>query len=112
MEWFCEWSSDALQAVAEATFSDVRMPHFQKLSSKVPAACVKIHNNVKETSQLFRENENRQCYATSANFISFLKVFVVVLKEKQNELMKKKFVCCSQIIKDNQIAICLSLGCK
>lgn len=91
LDWFNEWSLDALLAVAETTLSDVRMLDSQRVPGGVPAACVRIHCKVQETSVSFKEELNRRCYATPADFLALLKAFATVLGDKQDELSKHRF---------------------
>ncbi|KAM3182244.1 hypothetical protein ACTXT7_012779 [Hymenolepis weldensis] len=85
INWFFSWPEQALYAVA-CTLIDPEDPHIpRKYWEAVVENVVNVHISVKEASIELKNQQRRNNYVTSTNYIGFIKGFKKLLREKLDE---------------------------
>ncbi|XP_011505656.1 PREDICTED: dynein heavy chain 7, axonemal-like [Ceratosolen solmsi marchali] len=83
IDWFEVWPEDALEQVALQSMTSINIAEDIKINSI--EACKYFHNCAKSASETFYKNYGRKTYVTSAAFLDLIKIFGILIKEKQQD---------------------------
>ena len=110
IDWFREWPSDALVAVAEKFLSTIKFD-----SKEVEAACVTLcsefHNDTRALSARFLKQLRRNNYVTPTSYLELIKAYqlslgkcreVILAKKKRYEVGLEKLEFAASNVKDMQ----------
>lgn len=84
IDWFTEWPSDALTAVANRFLGDVEMD--DKVKESCEAMCSIFHSQTRELAIAFKDQLKRIYYATPTSFLELIQTFKQLLKEKRQQV--------------------------
>ena len=88
IDWFSDWSKDALYSVAQEFFTDTfKDEKIQEIASNF---CVQAHTSVIETSAELFQHEKRHNYVTPTSFLDFVQLVNRIMSEKMKEITKVK----------------------
>ncbi|CAB0032367.1 unnamed protein product [Trichogramma brassicae] len=92
IDWFQIWPEEALEQVALKSTTSINVDEDVRVNSVI--ACKYFHTCAKELSEKFYKLLGRKTYITSAAFLDLIKVFGMLMKEKQDEvtLAKERYV--------------------
>ncbi|EAY19693.1 Dynein heavy chain family protein [Trichomonas vaginalis G3] len=88
IDWFSDWSKDALFSVAQEFFADT-FPN-EKLQEVCSNFCVTAHTSVVEMSKELFQHEKRHNYVTPTSFLDFVQLVNRIQTEKMKEISKIK----------------------
>eukprot|EP00940_MAST-03C_sp_MAST-3C-sp2_P000489 g489.t1 len=126
IDWFREWPSDALVAVAENFLKDVKVDSDDTRASIVKV-CQHFHDSVFALSHRFYAERKRHNYVTPTSYLELIKSYKSLLKERQTivtqrrdryangvekikfaelnvEDMKRKLIDMQPVLKESQVA--------
>lgn len=89
IDWFSDWSKDALYSVANELLSDTFGSN-DKLLDTASQFCVTAHTSVIEASADLLASEKRHNYVTPTSFLDFLQLVSKIKQEKFKEINKVK----------------------
>ena len=89
IDWYDEWPSEALQAVAQAhldakDFSDDES-NALLLHQAISNSCVSIHKSVEVASAAYLQELQRHFYVTPRSYIEFIQLYRSLLEKKRRE---------------------------
>ncbi|XP_065071378.1 dynein axonemal heavy chain 6-like isoform X2 [Rhopilema esculentum] len=89
IDWYDEWPSEALQAVAQAhldakDFSDDES-NALLLHQAISNSCVSIHKSVEAASAAYLQELQRHFYVTPRSYIEFIQLYRSLLEKKRRE---------------------------
>ena len=89
IDWYDEWSEQALQCVAEAhLYSKEFSPDKKKavdLHKAISNACVSIHKSVESACKTYLQELRRHFHVTPKSYIEFIQLYRSLLKKKKTE---------------------------
>jgi dynein heavy chain len=89
IDWFREWPSDALVAVAERFLSQIKFD-----SKEIEASCVRLcsefHNDTRALSLEFLKRLRRNNYVTPTSYLELLKAYHLSLSKCREVILGKK----------------------
>ena len=101
IDWFGEWSDDALYQVAneltakvdlpESSFSNLHDDNHEIRHGKLTEIIAYIHNSVRMLNQKLRKNAKKFNYITPRDYLDFIRHFVALQREKKTELEEQQF---------------------
>lgn len=89
IDWFTEWPSDALNAVAEHFLHNKSIADTLEKRKSVIACCVYFHETVRELSEKYFEEYKRYNYVTPTNYLHLLKNLKKLYKIKEDTTIKQ-----------------------
>jgi len=87
IDWFSDWSKDALYSVASEIFSETYQNN-EKLVDTASRFCVNAHSSVVEQSLELYTQTKRHNYVTPTSFLDFLQLVNRLSQEKMKEISK------------------------
>ncbi|XP_035825271.1 dynein heavy chain 6, axonemal [Aplysia californica] len=96
IDWFDEWTDEAMLSVAEVFFADVEFiadeARYDKeaLKDKVAQICVDIHKSIASMSVRFWEEARRRYYSTPSSYMELIKLYSKMLKDNKREFMSNR----------------------
>uniref|UniRef100_A0A7S2LWX2 Uncharacterized protein n=1 Tax=Zooxanthella nutricula TaxID=1333877 RepID=A0A7S2LWX2_9DINO len=88
IDWFTEWPSDALTAVAQKFLGSVEMEDSVRMSCVT--MCSLFHSATTDLAKVFKEQLKRICYATPTSFLELIQTFKMLLAEKRKQVADLK----------------------
>lgn len=98
IDWFGEWSQDALYQVAKELTERVDYPEdsfggkmpLEEIHGKITKIIVYIHNSVRELNRRLQKSAKKFNYITPRDYLDFIKHFVTLQREKKSELEEQQ----------------------
>ena len=88
IDWYSDWPSDALRAVATRLLSTTKL--LKDTPTETPGAlvdaCVLVHKTVAETAAEFLSTMRRHVYITPKTFLDSISLYLVLLKDRGGEV--------------------------
>lgn len=88
LDWFFEWPTEALNAVAFKMMEEA--PFEDDIKAKIVQATEIFHTEANELSNQFMRETSRQNYVTPTSFLDLMNVFQALLDKQRNYLYEKK----------------------
>lgn len=81
IDWFDQWPSDALNAVAKRVLQGISMD--EDMEDRLIQLCVKIHLDVQANSEEFYQELRRRNYTTPTSYLELLNCYRSLLEEQE-----------------------------
>ena len=88
IDWFKEWPSDALEAVASKFLAPVDLDDAVKV--RMVPVCKFFHKSTRELSHRFKEEVGRYNYVTPTSYLELINMFQSLLSAKRAEITKMR----------------------
>ncbi|KAL0228525.1 hypothetical protein RCL1_004668 [Eukaryota sp. TZLM3-RCL] len=85
IDWFDPWPRNALLSVARHFLQKVELGG-PAVTEAIALTCVDIHQSVVENAELFFQRLRRRYYTTPTSYLELLRLYLIVLAEKHDEL--------------------------
>jgi dynein heavy chain len=85
IDWFNDWSRDALSCVASEFFSEI-YPDNEKIANLATQFCVTAHRSVIDISHELLAERKRHNYVTPTSFLDFLQLIRYLTQQKVREM--------------------------
>ncbi|KAM3621055.1 uncharacterized protein V6R79_005381 [Siganus canaliculatus] len=89
IDWFCDWSRDALLEVADRYLHGLELGSMQGIQTKIANIFVTTHQTVVQMSKKLKLELHSHNYVTPTNYIELLSGYKRLLAEKRSELGEK-----------------------
>lgn len=98
IDWFGEWSDEALYQVAKELTEKVDYPEEsfgskmgrEEIHGKMTELIVYVHNSVRELNKKLQKSAKKFNYITPRDYLDFIRHFVVLQREKKSELEEQQ----------------------
>lgn len=88
IDWFMQWPSDALEAVAVMFLKDMDLD--AHIKEEMVSICKTFHQMVQEASDEFLSQTGRHNYVTPTSFLELISAFKTLLSKKREDTMAIK----------------------
>tara|TARA_A100001015_G_C15012532_1_gene723859 strand:+ start:698 stop:1885 length:1188 start_codon:yes stop_codon:yes gene_type:complete len=89
IDWFREWPSDALVAVAEKFLKDVKVDS-EETRHSIVKVCQHFHDSSFALSKRYLEEMRRYNYVTPTSYLELIKSYKQLLKDSQRKVMETR----------------------
>nr|AML30858.1 axonemal inner arm dynein heavy chain 2 [Marsilea vestita] len=89
IDWFTEWPDDALYSVGSKFLSAIAMEDANLLPS-IRDMCVMFHQNARNLSAVFYQEQRRHFYVTPTSYLELLSTYKDLLAQKRLEIATQK----------------------